>query len=86
MSVVTRPRKKSTSFSIVSAGDAKPVFPERASDCWPDWSMPLNSGELSRFAARNRPSDVFAELGKTIAVIASLVVLVQVLLFAFHLE
>jgi hypothetical protein len=86
MPVVARPRRKPAGLSAVSADEVKPAFVERASDCWPDWATPLNARELSRSAARNRPSEVFAEVGRTIAVIAGLVVLAQLLLFAFHLE
>jgi hypothetical protein len=86
MPVIARPRRKLAGISIVRVDEAEPAFAERASDCWPDWSGPLDSHEVVKSAARNRPSEVFAEVGKVIAVIAGLVVLVQILLFAFHLE
>ena len=86
MSIVAQPRKKSANLSVVNAGHAEPTFAERSSDCWPDWATPLSSCELSKSAARNRPSTVFAEVGKTVAVIAGLVVLAQILLVIFHLN
>jgi hypothetical protein len=84
MSVVARPREKSAHLSVVNVSEAKPVFEDRTSDCWPDWATPLSSCELSQSAARNRPSVVFAEVGRTFAVIAGLIVFARILLFAFH--
>ena len=86
MSVVAQPRKKSANLSVVNVGHAASTFTERFSDCWPDWSTPVDFHEVVKSAARNRPSEVFADVGKVIAVIAGLVALVQVLLFVFHLE
>lgn len=85
MSVVVQSPSKRTNLSVVTVDDAGPMFAERTSDCWPDWSTPLNPLDLAKAAARNRPSKVFAEVGKTVAVIAGLVLLVQVTLLLFHL-
>jgi hypothetical protein len=86
MPVLSYPRKKSATLFASTVGDTKPVFTERFSDCWPDWSTPLTQSDLAEAAARNRPSEVFAQVGKAVAAIVGLVLLVHAALLVFHLN